>query len=135
MQEKVHQPPVALAASTFAGYRIRNHDGEELGKVRDVVIDLEAGRVAYVAVQVGGFLGMNDRLLAVPWEALHVDTVSKQVMLNVEPETLQNQPTFQKDKWPATTGDDRQSLQKVYEYYGFEPYWTEDGHDGEDQGQ
>ena len=135
MQETVHQPPVALASSTLAGYKIRDHNGEELGKVRDVVIDLEAGRVAYVAVQVGGFLGMNDRLLAVPWEALQVDAVNRQLMLNVEPETLQNQPTFQKDKWPGTTDDDRQPLKKVYEYYGFTPYWAEDGGDGENQGE
>jgi sporulation protein YlmC with PRC-barrel domain len=55
-----------LAASTLTGDKVRNAQNEHLGKVEDIMIDLETGRVAYCVLSFGGFLGMGDKLFAFP---------------------------------------------------------------------
>lgn len=49
----------------------------------------------------GGFLGMGDRLFAVPWRALTLDTEKHRFTLNVNKDDLKNAPGFDKDHWPS----------------------------------
>ena len=65
--------PAVLSATSIDGNDIRNTQGEDLGKVKDLMIDLADGSVSYAVVSYGGFLGMGDKLFAVPFEALTVD--------------------------------------------------------------
>jgi hypothetical protein len=85
------------------------------------IIDLDEGRVAYAVLSFGGFMGMGNKLFAIPWEALTVDTVNKEIVLNVQKEVLENAPGFDKDNRPQMS--DRQWLVDVYSYYGYDPYW------------
>ncbi len=62
-----------LAASTLAGDQVQNSAGEDLGKVDEIMIDIPAGKVAYAVLSFGGFLGMGNKLFAVPWSALRLD--------------------------------------------------------------
>jgi hypothetical protein len=57
-----------------------NHQKEDLGKIEHLMIDLANGRIAYAVLSFGGFLGMGDKLFAIPWSALKVDTVEKQAL-------------------------------------------------------
>ncbi len=52
-----------LAADTLVGDKVVNHENEDLGKIEHLMIDLENGRVAYVVLSFGGFLGMGDKRL------------------------------------------------------------------------
>jgi hypothetical protein len=56
--------------------------------------------VAYVVLSFGGFLGMGDKLFAVPPSALTVDRTEKCLVLNVDKERLKNAPGFDKNDWP-----------------------------------
>jgi hypothetical protein len=56
-----------LGASTLTGDRVRNSAGDDLGKIEEIMIDLASGRVAYAVLSFGGFLGIGDKLFAVPW--------------------------------------------------------------------
>lgn len=113
--------PEVLSAGTLIGDPVRNLQGEDLGKLEEIMIDLDEGRVAYAVLSFGGFLGMGNKLFAIPWEALSVDTENHAVVLNVQKELLENAPGFDKDSWPKT--GDRQWLVDVYSYYGYDPYW------------
>ncbi len=113
--------PEALSATTLIGDGVVNPQGEDLGKVEDIMLDLSSGRVAYAVLSFGGFLGMGDKLFAVPWQAMSIDTNRHVFVLNVDKTKLQNAPGFDKNHWPET--GDRDWLNNVYEYYGFEPYW------------
>ena len=113
--------PEVLSASTLIGDDIRNTRGEKLGKLEEIMLDLDAGRVAYAVLSFGGFLGVGDKLFAIPWEALEVDTENKEIVLDVPKEKLEEAPGFDKDNWPQTT--DRQWLAEVHAYYGYDPYW------------
>jgi sporulation protein YlmC with PRC-barrel domain len=66
-----------LSASTLAGDRVQNSAGEDLGKLNEIMIDIPSGRVAYAVLSFGGFLGMGDKLFALPWRALKLDEDQK----------------------------------------------------------
>ena len=113
--------PIALSASTLTGDKVRNADGDDLGHLEEIVIDLEGGRVSYAVLAGGGFLGMGDKFFAVPWDLLTVDTDNKEIVADISKESLKNAPGFDKDNWPET--HDRTWVTDVYRYYGREPYW------------
>lgn len=110
-----------LSASTIIGDQVVNPQGEDLGKLEEIMLDLDTGQVAYAVLSFGGFLGMGDKLFAIPWEAMMVDEEHERLILDIDKETLKNAPGFDKDNWPMTTESDW--LVGVYEYYGYEPYW------------
>ena len=89
-----------LSASTLAGDSVRNLAGEDLGKIAEIMIDIPSGRVAYAVLSFGGFLGIADKLFAVPWSALKVDEDEKCFILNVDRRTIEQAPGFDKDNWP-----------------------------------
>jgi sporulation protein YlmC with PRC-barrel domain len=120
MQARTEVP--VLSATTMIGDQVVNSQGEDLGKLEELMIDLDEGKIAYAVLSFGGFLGMGDKLFAIPWDALTVDTVNERIELDIQKETLKEAPGFDKDNWPETT--DRQWLSDVYGYYGYEPYWS-----------
>lgn len=110
-----------LSASSLSGGVVKNGAGEKLGDVADIMIDTENGRVAYAVLSFGGFLGMGDKLFAVPWNAMRLDAEDRCFVLDVPKETLKSAPGFDKDDWPdfadPTWGAD------VYRHYKIAPYW------------
>ncbi|MGH9439032.1 MAG: PRC-barrel domain-containing protein [Terriglobia bacterium] len=110
-----------LAASTLSGDKVVNLQEEDLGKIEEIMIDLESGRIAYAVLSFGGFLGLGDKLFAIPWNALKIDTVQKQFILNVNKELLKQAPGFAKDRWPNMS--DLGWGAEIYTYYGYKPYW------------
>src|SRR5579863_8144740 len=97
----LHEPRV-LAADTLTGDKVVNLQKEDLGKIEHLMIDLETGRIAYAVLSFGGFLGMGDKLFAIPWSALALDTVEKRFILNVDKELLKRAPGFDKDHSSST---------------------------------
>ena len=116
----VHEPRV-LAADTLTGDKVVNLQKEDLGKIEHLMIDLETGRVAYAVLSFGGFLGMGDKLFAIPWSALALDTVEKRFILNVDKELLKRATGFDQDNWPNMA--DQAWGATVFTYYGATPYW------------
>ncbi len=113
-----------LSASTLAGDRVRNSAGEDLGKIEELMIDIPSGRIAYAVLSFGGFLGMGNKLFAVPWESLTVDEANHEIVMNVDKQTLENAPGFDKDNWPDMA--DPNWGNQVYSHYGKKPYWDSD---------
>ena len=92
--------PALMGADTLIGDDVYNHDDEELGDIKEIMLDMRTGQIAYAVLSFGGVLGMGDKLFAVPWERLTLDTVNKRFLLNVDKELLKNAPGFDKDNWP-----------------------------------
>ena len=93
--------PKVLTASTLKGNKVTNAKGEDLGKVEEIMLDLERGQVAYVVLSFGRVNWMpNNKLFAVPWGAFSISFHDKKLILNVSKETLQSAPGFDRDKWP-----------------------------------
>lgn len=110
-----------MSASSLSGDRVRNTAGEDLGKVEDIVIDVPTGRVAYAVLSFGGFLGVGNKLFAIPWEALSLNEQDKEFVLNIDKQQLENAPGFDKDNWPDMANAAWGS--QIYGYYGYKPYW------------
>jgi len=111
-----------LSASTLIGDAVVNRKGEDLGKIEDLMIDPEQGRVGYAVLSFGGFLGVGDKLFAVPMQALKLSREDKKFVLDVDKEKLKNAPGFDKNHWPDMT--DRTFGTQVYSYYETRPYWN-----------
>ena len=80
------------------------------------MIDMGTGKIGYAVLSYGGFLGMGDRLFAVPWQALKLDTQNKRFTLNASKDQLMNAPGFDKDHWPAMA--DTSWASDVRKFYG-----------------
>ncbi len=113
-----------LAAGTMEGDSVHNSAGEDLGKVDKIMIDIPTGQVAYAVVSFGGFLRMGNKLFAVPWSTLKLDEDEKTFILDVDRETLETAPGFDKDNWPDMA--DPNWASQVFSHYGVTPYWEED---------
>ena len=62
-----------LGATTLAGDSVRNTADENLGKVKEIMIDVPSGRIAYAVLSFGGVLNMGNKLFAVPWNTLRLE--------------------------------------------------------------
>lgn len=100
--------PVSYRASTIEGLPVRNAAGEDIGKIKDLVIDVRTGKVMYAALDFGGFIGVGDRLFAVPWHAFQVRTADgkDELQLNVAKDRLKQAPGFDKNHWPNMANPD-----------------------------
>lgn len=119
----MNEYPQVLQATTVLGNKVFNSAGEQLGNLKELVIDLEDGRIAYVVLSFGGFLGMGDKLFAIPWEALDLNPKDQTIILDVDKEILKEAPGFDKDHWPDNAQYEAGWLLDIYEYYGYSPYW------------
>lgn len=109
-----------LSASTLAGDKVKNSKGEDLGKVEELMIDLESGRVAYAVLSFGGGFMHAGKFFAIPWGSLAVDQEEKNLILNVTPEMLETAEGFDKDHWPDMA--DPAFLNRTYAHYGIKPW-------------
>lgn len=113
--------PEVMAAETLTGNDVMNSRGESLGDIEAIMLDVPSGRVAYAVLSFGGFLGAGDKLFAVPWGALKLDTDNKCFLLEVDKESLKDAPGFDKDHWPSMA--DTKWASTIHDYYGTRPYW------------
>lgn len=114
--------PHVLSASTIIGDAVQNASGEDLGKIEELMIDLDHNRIAYAVLSFGGFLGLGDKLFAVPMESLALDAPNHQFILDVSRDKLESAPGFDEDDWPNAA--DRDWGANIYAHYGQEPYWS-----------
>ena len=122
----MNEYPHVLSATKIIGDKVVNIEGEQLGNIKELMIDYEDGHVAYAVLSFGGFLGMGDKLFAIPWEALTMNTEDHTFILDVDKEALKNAPGFDKDHWPDNAQYETGWLLDIYEYYGYSPYWMPD---------
>lgn len=112
--------PEVMGADTLVGNDVYNLKDEDLGDIKEIMLDMRSGKVNYAVLSFGGFLGLNDKLFAVPWDALTLDTKNKRFVLDVDKDQLKDAPGFDKDKWPDMA--DQSWATKIHNYYGTKPY-------------
>ena len=113
--------PEIMAASSFEGETVVNTQGETVGEIEEIMLDVRSGRIAYAVLSVGGFLGIGEKYFAVPWRAFAMDTDNHRFILDVDKERLNNAPGFDKDHWPSMA--DPSWATQVHTYYSTRPYW------------
>jgi len=112
--------PHLMGADTLVGNDVYNTESEDLGDIKEIMLDMRSGRVSYAVLSFGGFLGMGEKLFAVPWDALKLDTEHKRFVLDVNKDRLKSAPGFDKDHWPNMA--DATWEKGIHAYYGTRPY-------------
>src|ERR1043166_7106565 len=116
-------PWTLIRGNTFIGANVENTQGQNLGDIKDGVSYRASGRIAYAVVSFGGFLGMGEKLFAVPWGAFTQPKPDKETfVLDVDKERLKNAPGFDANNWPQMAS--REWVTSLYSYYNIPPYWT-----------
>lgn len=109
-----------VRASQLIGMEIQNSQGEDIGDIEDLVLEAASGKIKYAAVSYGGFLGLGDKLFAVPWEAFQAKPGENReeyvLMLDVSEQELENAQGFSEDNWPDF--GDRKFTEQVDKRYG-----------------
>ena len=116
-----HGPgPGLMSADSLSGNDVYNCDGEDLGGIKDIMLDMSNGTIGYAVLSFGAFLGMGEKLFAVPWNALTLDTENRRFVLDVDKDRLKHAPGFDKGHWPDMA--DQSWAQEIHAYYGTMPY-------------
>jgi sporulation protein YlmC with PRC-barrel domain len=113
----------AFPASKLIGENVLDNKGDHLGKIEDLAIDFDQGRIRYAILSFGGFLGMGEKRFAVPMQALQRFGDEDRFVLNVDRDKLKSAPGIEKGEWPDLK--DRAYVTRAYEFYGYKPYWND----------
>lgn len=114
--------PDLYIVSDLIGDPVHDILGKEVGRLDDLMIDLESGYLASAILAAGGILGVGNKYYPLPLEVLSFDPVKKMFYLAVDRDTIMEAPAFDKDRLPRL---DRQGLVDIYAAYGYTPYWRE----------
>jgi sporulation protein YlmC with PRC-barrel domain len=115
------QDAVLLRSKTLFEYRVKSPQGEDLGKIEEVMIDMEMGRVAYAVLSFGGLLGLGSKWVPVPWDAVALQPAEKVLLLKIEKAQIEKAPNFEAATLPDLAN--RQWGAVIHTYYGYPPYW------------
>ncbi len=110
-----------LSADSLVGTDVVNPQGENLGNIKAIMLDIETGQIAYAVLDFGGFLGLGNKLFALPWRGFTVNTGREEIVLDIPKERLENAEGFDKDDWPDMA--DPNFARRIHTFYGYEPYW------------
>jgi sporulation protein YlmC with PRC-barrel domain len=111
--------PELMSADMLAGIDVFDHRSEYIGEIKDIILDVHSGRVDYAVLSFDGFMGLGEKLFAVPWGALLFDTGQRCFLLDVDKERLKSAPAFDKDEWPDMA--DQWWEREIHAYYGTMP--------------
>lgn len=106
---------VVVKTANIIGTNVINRLNEDVGNVEDIVINVLTGCIVYAVLSFGGFLGLGEKLYAVPWKALRYDREMKVYVLNVNRDQIELAPSFDKETWPQFTDDWNRVVHQFYE--------------------
>ena len=104
-----------LTASSLTGDKVVNGQEEHLGEIKDIMLDLETGKIDYFVIEFGGFLGMGVKYFAIPLRLLKLDAPNKRFIFEQSRELLEKAPGFDMEHWPDTN----LHFDEVYSYWRF----------------
>ncbi len=108
--------PELMGANTLIGDHVHNAQDEHLGDIKEIMLEIRTGKVAYAVLSSGGVFTIGEKLFAVPWSALKLDTVNKRFVLDIERDGFKNAPGFDSNDWPDMA--DQSWVDNISTYYG-----------------
>jgi len=102
-------------ANDVIGVDVKNMQDESLGKIETLMIDKITGEIAFVVLSFGGFLGIGDKLFAMPWNVFAYDENDECFKVPFDKEKLKNSPGFDKAHWPDMSSSAWQT--SIHSYY------------------
>ncbi|MEY2410196.1 MAG: hypothetical protein QOF48_2866, partial [Verrucomicrobiota bacterium] len=109
-------------ATTILGMEVQDSAHAKVGKVDELALDVEAGRILEVIVSSGGVLGVGDRLIAIPPQSFHLDARAKVLQVDLDKNAFKSAPVFELSKWEDSFESNH--VVEVYGFYHKEPYFA-----------
>lgn len=111
-------------SSELIGKNVHNLQEDDLGEIKELVLDPGHSRVSYFVLKSGGFLGMGGKLFAIPWDVIHVtrDGDEERMTLDMTKERFEKAPEYKDSDWNRMSNPDW--IEEVYSYYDTRPYWS-----------
>lgn len=119
--QPIRTSPV-LSTGSLTGDNVFDKNGKQVGHLKEIMVDTETGKVAYGVLSFGGLLGMGDKLFAMPWSSILVDTNKERLIVDVDEKRLQDADGFDKNSWPDFA--DATFREKTYKHWNAKPYWN-----------
>jgi sporulation protein YlmC with PRC-barrel domain len=108
------QPTRFNKASKLIGMEVQNEQGQNLGDIKDIVINLEKGTVSYAVLSSGGVLGVGEKLLAVPLTAFTRSADEKHLVLQASKDNISQAESIG-NNWPSVQNPS----------FGAMPFWQQ----------
>ncbi len=108
--------PHLMGAETLIGNSVVNPAGQTLGDIKEIMLEVETGRVGYAVLSFSTYFGLGEKLFAVPWKMLKLDPLQKCFVMDLSPERLKNAPGFDKGHWPNMK--DVEWEKSLHSFYG-----------------
>jgi len=108
-------------ASKIIGTAVKNPTGENLGDIKDLVINPLSGRMVYAVVSFGGIFGVGDKLFAIPFKALQWNGEKEQYILDMDKKTLKDAPGFDQKHWPDSVSKWDLQREQLNQFYRVNP--------------
>lgn len=106
-------------STEVVGKPVKTMEGNQLGTIENLMIDLNDGRLVYIVLVTDGFLGETHRYFAIPRSDLKIESGNpNEFVIEVETEELKHAKGFNPEKWSLTPCQD--GVEAVYELYGYE---------------
>ena len=115
------KPHALIASDRVEGTVVRRPNGDKIGAIERLMIDKISGNVAYAVLSFGGFLGLGEKHIPVPWSKLDYDPAMQAYSLDIPDEELKKAPSYAADK--EFDWGDRSQENALHDYYKARPYW------------
>jgi sporulation protein YlmC with PRC-barrel domain len=108
--------------SKVIGMPVKTTEGDKLGEIEDVAVNIETGEVAYVVLSFGGFFGLANKWFAVPWAEFSLVNDERENYFTIETtkDKLKKLPGFDKEDWPDLVNSDWDKLVEEHHRKGGE---------------
>lgn len=124
-REKWYSPARSWRKSSdLIGMTVRNRHNEELGRITELSMDPDTGRILYAVISSG------DRYYSIPWPAFIESPTASYLMVDASKQQLIEKVSFTEDRWP-NMADERWATE-TYRYYRVKPYWTKVEYDDDE---
>ena len=110
-----------IASDRVEGTPVRRPNGEKIGMIQRLMIDKLSGNVAYAVLSFGGFIGIGQKHLPIPWARLKYDLGNGAYQLDLSDEELSQAPAYEGDE-EFDWGDRSQEIE-IHNYYRTPHYW------------
>jgi hypothetical protein len=114
----VHPNRQLISSEDVKGAMVYATDGTQVGEIDHLLIDKALGRVAYVVMRFGGFLGLGHSHYPVPWAALKYDVTLGGYVTGITEQQLRDAPAVGEESW-----GDRSVEAALHKHYGAPNYW------------
>jgi PRC-barrel domain len=122
MTEQVAEKKHSLIASDrIEGTAVRRASGEKIGRIERLMLDKVSGKVAYAILSFGGFLGIGNKHLPIPWALLTYNKKLDAYEIDLADEELKRAPYYEADE--EFDWGDRSHELKIHRYYRSPTYW------------